>query len=76
MQFEKGLNAALYGREDEKGEQRWYNVDYAIKYWISNGAPKEKLVLGLATYARCFTLAGNETNLGATTVGAGQAGTV
>ena len=27
-----------------------------MEYWLKKGTPKEKLVLGLATYGRSFTL--------------------
>lgn len=30
--------------------------DFAANYWVSNGCPKEKLNIGLATYGRCFML--------------------
>jgi GH18 family chitinase len=30
--------------------------DFAVKYWVSLGTPKEKLNLGIASYGRTFTL--------------------
>lgn len=42
-----GHNAPLYSRANEKAEQEILNVDFAVKYWILKGAPKEKLVLGM-----------------------------
>jgi chitinase len=33
------------------------NIDWAVNYWLNNGLPKEKLILGLATYGRVFKLA-------------------
>ncbi|CAL4112786.1 unnamed protein product, partial [Meganyctiphanes norvegica] len=30
--------------------------DYSIHYWLSRGAPADKLVLGLPMYGRCWTL--------------------
>ena len=48
---------------------------WAANYWVSKGAPKEKLVIGMATYGRTFTLAaGNNVGIGAPAVGAGTAG--
>lgn len=73
-----GHNAPLYARVDEKDEkQRTLNLDWALKYWLSNGVPKEKLNLGLATYGRSFRLAKqSENGMGAPISGPGTAGTV
>jgi chitinase len=30
--------------------------DYAVKYWVSLGTPKEKINFGIASYGRTFTL--------------------
>ena len=32
------------------------SVEWAVNRWLSGGVPKEKLVMGLATYGRTFTL--------------------
>ena len=32
------------------------NVDWTVNYWLENGCPREKLVLGVATYGRVFKL--------------------
>jgi chitinase len=71
-----GHNAPLYGRSSEVGTPAQnLNVDFAAKYWTQNGTPKEKLIIGLATYGRCFTLqsAGNN-GMGAPVRGACNAG--
>jgi chitinase len=49
-------NAPLYARKTEIGDASYLNIDWAVNYWLNNGLPKEKLVLGLATYGRVFTL--------------------
>lgn len=72
----KGHNAPLYPRANEIGDQKNLNVDSAVKYWIEKGAPASKLVLGLATYGRTFTLSTVQTDLGAPASGAGNAGSV
>ncbi len=42
------------------------NVRWAIKKWLDSGAPKEKILLGLAAYGRSYTIAdSSKTNLGA-----------
>ena len=49
--------------------------DAAINYWLSQGAPAEKLILGMATYGRSFTLANPKNNgVGAASRGPGAAG--
>lgn len=70
-----GHNAPLYAREEESENEKLLNVDYAINYWISHGAPRSKLVLGMGLYGRSFTL-GNPSNtgLGAPATGPGAAG--
>ncbi len=32
-----GFNAPLYARSDQLGDQAYLNVDYAAKYYLSNG---------------------------------------
>ncbi|KAJ4447151.1 hypothetical protein ANN_09152 [Periplaneta americana] len=71
-----GENAPLYpGSTDTTESARTLNVDTAIKYWISKGAPASKLNVGMGTYGRSFTLAStSNTGVGAPTTGPGQAG--
>ncbi|KAH0534516.1 hypothetical protein KQX54_004701, partial [Cotesia glomerata] len=68
-----GLNAPLHaGRGDQ---DRDFNSEAAVNYWLSKGAPKEKLILGVPTYGRTFTLSNPRNNgLGAATSGPGNAG--
>jgi len=51
-----GHNAPLFARPDETGEDRYLNVAWASEYWVSGGAPREKLIIGMPTYGRCFSL--------------------
>jgi len=70
-----GLNSPLYPRNDETGAARQLNIDWAAKYWVSNGAAKNKLIIGLATYGRCYTLQNANVNgLGAPARGPCTAG--
>ncbi len=72
-----GHNAPLKGRDGEDDKQATLNIDYVIDYWISNGAPREKLMLGMATYGRTFRLEkASKTKAGNTAVGPGTAGKV
>lgn len=46
-----------------------------MNYWIQQGMPKEKIVMGLATYGRTFKLAdSSKTEVGAPSIAAGDAG--
>lgn len=49
--------------------------NYSVHYWLKQGAPKEKLVLGMPLYGQTFTLQdpGN-VRLGAPTSGPGLPG--
>uniref|UniRef100_A0A182SA33 chitinase n=1 Tax=Anopheles maculatus TaxID=74869 RepID=A0A182SA33_9DIPT len=71
-----GINAPLYrGPADTTATQQQLNVNASIHYWLAQGAPAEKLVLGIPLYGRSFTLA-NAANsqVGAPAVGGGIAG--
>jgi len=72
-----GINSPLYARASEVGTPAaQLNIDWAARYWVSNGAARTKLVLGLATYGRCFTLANaNNNGVGAAATGPCMAGT-
>ena len=49
--------------------------DAALKYWVSLGATRDKINVGLPTYGRSFTLADpSRSDVGDTTRGAGTAG--
>jgi len=46
---------AFPGDENNEGEEN-FNVDFGIQYWLKNGAPASKLVLGAPLYGRCWAL--------------------
>ena len=51
------------------------SVDYAVNLWLDRGCPKEKLVMGMGTYGRTFTLVNKaKTGLNADASGPGAAG--
>ncbi|XP_418051.3 acidic mammalian chitinase [Gallus gallus] len=70
-----GENSPLYQGPSDTGDNIYFNVDYAMNYWKSNGAPAEKLVVGFPAYGNTFRLQ-NPSNhgLGAPTSGPGPAG--
>ncbi|KAJ8680395.1 hypothetical protein QAD02_016182 [Eretmocerus hayati] len=51
-----GINAPLYPGSWEQNQDRLLNVDASVKYWINQGAPPKKLVLGVPLYGRSFKL--------------------
>jgi GH18 family chitinase len=70
-----GLNAPLYNRSNEVEDQGILNVDWAVNYWLMNGMPAEKLILGLAAYGRTFILTNSSNSKpGDAAKGAGRAG--
>lgn len=71
-----GLNAPLFrGPADVTDIQKQLNVNSSIHYWLSQGAPKEKLIMGIPLYGRSFTLANAQENyVGAPANGPGTAG--
>ncbi|XP_076759553.1 chitinase-3-like protein 1 isoform X1 [Xylocopa sonorina] len=69
------INAPLYPSSNESGEQAKLNVNSAVRYWLSQGAPADKLIVGIPAYGRSFTLANSANNkVGAPTVSGGKAG--
>lgn len=68
-----GHNTPLFARQDDVDPT--FNVAFGINYWISYGAPPEKLLMGLPLYGRVVQLADDKKNgIGAQTVGAGEEG--
>ncbi|KAG1661587.1 putative chitinase 10 [Nymphon striatum] len=51
-----GHNSPLYAPKKDTEWRQMLSVDYASKMWVKSGAPKEKLIIGMATYGRSFTL--------------------
>lgn len=52
-----GLNAPLFDFcYDETEESKMYNVNASINYYLDQGAPRSKLVMGIPLYGRSFTL--------------------
>ncbi|KAI4468381.1 chitinase [Holotrichia oblita] len=71
-----GHNAPLYpSSKDVTDAARQLNVDACIQGWIKRGADPKKIIMGVGTYGRSFTLAdANKIGIGATSNNGGTAG--
>lgn len=58
-----GMNAPLFhsAKHDSKDEML-LNVNWSVNYWLQQGAPREKIMLGVGSYGRSFTLDKAEVN--------------
>ncbi|ROT67642.1 chitinase 4 precursor [Penaeus vannamei] len=55
-------NAPMCGHHLDEGYLQDFNVEFTVEYYLSLGLPKEKMVLGIPLYGRCFTLDDIEEN--------------
>ncbi|CAG5134598.1 unnamed protein product, partial [Candidula unifasciata] len=51
-----GINSPLYAHTKDVGEDAYLNLHWVAEYYVSLGAPKEKINIGIALYGRTFTL--------------------
>lgn len=51
-----GHHSPLIAGSWERNEERYLNIEWAANYWVSLGAPKNKLAIGIPLYAKTFTL--------------------
>lgn len=70
-----GHHSALFRGQEDARSDRFSNTDYAVSYLLGRlGAPADKLVMGIPTYGRSFTLASSKTGVGAPISGPGIPG--
>ncbi|XP_006866059.1 PREDICTED: acidic mammalian chitinase-like [Chrysochloris asiatica] len=69
-----GHNSPLHVGSKDQGDLRYFNCEYAMKYWRDNGVPAEKLIMGFPTYGRTFRLTTSDTSVCAPVSGAGSSG--
>uniref|UniRef100_G3STE8 Chitinase-3-like protein 1 n=1 Tax=Loxodonta africana TaxID=9785 RepID=G3STE8_LOXAF len=69
-----GHHSPLFKGQEDASPDRFSNVDYAVGYMLRLRAPANKLVMGIPTFGKSFTLASSETGVGAPTSGPGIAG--
>lgn len=65
-------HSPLFALSTETGTQASLNIDSAMKYWKSQGAPSAKLNMGIGAYGVAFTLS-NPSNTGVGTPASGPA---
>lgn len=52
-----------------------FNANFSINYWLSQGADRKKIIMGMPMYGQSFSLADNANHgLNAPTYGGGEAG--
>ncbi|PIC17720.1 hypothetical protein B9Z55_023861 [Caenorhabditis nigoni] len=51
-----GFNSPLYATTELPAEWNGWNVDSSARYWNQKGMPKEKIIVGMPTYGRGWTL--------------------
>ncbi|KAL6464550.1 hypothetical protein MHYP_G00268670 [Metynnis hypsauchen] len=69
-----GHNSPLFKNPGDSGSHIYHNINATVSYWISKGAPAERLLLGFPTYGRTFLLTTSATGLGAPANGPADAG--
>nr|AKP18003.1 chitinase 4 [Eriocheir sinensis] len=68
-------HATLCGYYLDPEEFQTFNVKFTAEYYVSLGVPKDKMVVGIATYGRCWTLESlDNTGIYANAIGPGPAG--
>merc|ERR1719418_495340 len=70
-----GHNSPLFPLNSASAFQKKLTVDYSAKEWVRQGAPLEKLIIGMPVYGRTFQLADPaKFDIGAEALGGGEAG--
>ncbi|XP_072028016.1 chitinase-3-like protein 1 [Amphiura filiformis] len=69
-----GHHTNLYSAPEDTGNLVAHVVDYVTKDYIRRGCPKEKVVVGCATYGRSFRLSGADNMPGAPSSGGASPG--
>lgn len=68
-----GHVAPLYHHEES--DNFYFNSNYTINYWLSKGADKKKIIMGMPMYGQSFTLTqASNHDLNSPSTGGGTAG--
>lgn len=57
-----GHHAQFFPHHEDSGYTKELNVVASVNYWLSNGAPARKLVVGIPTYGNVFVLINQKQN--------------
>lgn len=70
-----GHNSPLFSLYSASAYHKKLTVDYSANEWVKKGASKEKLLIGIPTYGRTFTLSNTTlTDIGAPAIDGGKPG--
>ncbi|UJR15986.1 hypothetical protein I4U23_002905 [Adineta vaga] len=69
-----GVSAPLYHQPYQAESESIRNVDGLVKLWLSLGVPREKILIGIPTFGRSFTLTSSQKGLHAPVNGPGYPG--
>ncbi|XP_060166603.1 LOW QUALITY PROTEIN: chitinase-3-like protein 1, partial [Globicephala melas] len=67
-------HSPLFRGQEDTSSDRFSNADYAVSCVLRLGVQANKLVMGISTFGRSFTLASSKTDVGAPTSGPGIPG--
>ncbi|XP_006107927.1 chitinase-3-like protein 1 [Myotis lucifugus] len=69
-----GHHSPLFPGQEAPSSDRYSNTDYAVGYALRLGVPAQKLLMGIPTFGRSFTLASSKIGVGAPISGPGLPG--
>ncbi|XP_069696039.1 endochitinase-like [Periplaneta americana] len=68
------VQSPMYSRPIDQGSYKTLNLNDSLQMWVDMGCAPNKLVVGVPTYGRTYTLAGSDNKPGAAITGEGNPG--